>query len=162
VGKIKKSEELANRLEEVLLNGTWIANTNYRHQLMDISWQQAITKHGTLNSIAALTFHVNYYLAGILEVLDGGDLTIKDKYSFDMPAIEKEEEWQLLKSTFLDNSQKFIEAVSRLPDDILDQDFTDKKYGSYHRNIEGVIEHCYYHLGQVSLVRKLVEGGGLS
>jgi hypothetical protein len=38
----------------------------------------------------------------------------------------------------------------------LDQSFVDEKYGTWLRNIEGVIEHCYYHLGQVSLIRKMI------
>lgn len=28
--------------------------------------------------------------------------------------------------------------------------------GSYLRNIEGVIEHSYYHLGQISLIKKMI------
>jgi hypothetical protein len=55
---------IANRLREVFLNGKWIANTNYRHQLEAITWQQAVKKVGDLNTIAALTYHINYYLAG--------------------------------------------------------------------------------------------------
>jgi hypothetical protein len=39
----------------------------------------------------------------------------------------------------------------------LDAVFVDAKYGDYARNIEGVIEHSYYHLGQVVLVRKMVD-----
>ncbi len=41
-------------------------------------------------------------------------------------------------------------------DSILDQPFIEKKYGSYLRNIEGVIEHSYYHLGQISLIKKMI------
>ena len=35
---------LATRLREVLLNGRWIANTNYKEQILTITWQQAIKK----------------------------------------------------------------------------------------------------------------------
>jgi hypothetical protein len=43
-----------------------------------------------------------------------------------------------------------------MEDALLDQPFVDEKYGSYLRNIEGVIEHSYYHLGQISLIRKMI------
>jgi len=43
-----------------------------------------------------------------------------------------------------------------MEDATLDSVFVDEKYGTYLRNIEGVIEHCYYHLGQISLIKKLV------
>lgn len=80
-------KDLANRLREVLLNGKWIANTNLKEQITSTSWGQAMERIGSLNTIALLTFHVNYYLKGVLTVLQGGKLEIKDKYSFDMPEI---------------------------------------------------------------------------
>ena len=147
---------LARRLREVLLDGKWIANTNFKEQLLSINWEQAIQKVGNLNSIAALTFHINYYLTGLLNVFNGGPLEISDKYSFDLPEIKSEEDWNKLVHEFLNNSEKFANHVEKMPDRMLDQPFVDEKYGSYWRNIEGVIEHSYYHLGQVSLIRKML------
>jgi len=37
----------------------------------------------------------------------------------------------------------------------LDAVFFDAKYGTYQRNLEGVIEHNYYHLGQISFIKKM-------
>ena len=81
---------IANRLREVLLNGKWIANTNFKEQIESVSWEQAIQKVDNLNTIALLTFHINYYLVGILNVFNGGKLEISDKYSFNLPAINGE------------------------------------------------------------------------
>ncbi|WP_205504312.1 hypothetical protein [Rufibacter psychrotolerans] len=150
---------LANRLREVLLNGKWIANTNYKEQLEGVSWAHAIQKVGNLNTIAALTFHVNYYLAGLLQVFQGGQLDIRDKYSFDLPELTSAEDWDRLVHDFLSNSEKFASCVEQMPDNLLGQPFVDEKYGTYLRNIEGVIEHSYYHLGQISLLRKLILHG---
>jgi uncharacterized damage-inducible protein DinB len=147
---------VANRLKEVLLNGRWIANTNYKEQLLSTSWQQAIQKTGSLNTIAALTFHINYYLGGILQVFHGGSLDIRDKYSFDMPPITSEEDWTQLVNAFLSNAEAFVRHVSNMPDSRLEEPFVDEKYGTYLRNLEGVIEHSYYHLGQISLLRKMM------
>lgn len=49
---------LANRLREVILNGSWIANTNYKQQLENLDWEQAIEKADTSNSIADLAQHI--------------------------------------------------------------------------------------------------------
>ena len=38
----------------------------------------------------------------------------------------------------------------------LNIDFVDEKYGTYSRNINGILEHSYYHLGQIVLIKKLV------
>ena len=151
-----RSTSLAHRLQEVLLDGLWIANTNCKQQIESVTWQQATQKPGNLNSIAALTFHLNYYLAGILNVFNGGTLDIKDQYSFDLPPIQSEADWKDLTSEFITNANEFIHHTKNMSDRKLDEVFVDEKYGTYMRNIEGVIEHSYYHLGQISLIKKLV------
>jgi hypothetical protein len=153
-----RNEFIASRLEEVLLNGRWVANTNFKEQIESVTWRQATQKVGTLNTIATLTFHVNYYLGGILNVFNGGGLEIRDKYSFDLPPIKSETDWKRLVGDFLTNAEKFVEHLAKIPDGKLDEAFVDEKYGTYWRNMEGVIEHCYYHLGQISLIKKLIAG----
>lgn len=153
---MNSAKHLANRFREVLLNGTWIANTNYKHQLSDMTWQQATTKVHSLNTIAALTYHINYYQEGIINVFEGGALKIRDKYSFDCPPITSKEEWEHLLNALLSNAEKFANHVEQIPDDKLNDDFVEAKYGSYLRNIEGIIEHSYYHLGQISLIHKIL------
>lgn len=153
---MERSKELARRLDEVLLHGQWIANTNFKAQLDSVNWIQATQKIGTLNTIASLTFHVNYYLAGLINVFKGGELEIRDKFSFDLPPIKSEADWNALLKEFLYNSEVFIKEVASMPDERLDEPFFEEKYGTYLRNIEGVIEHSYYHLGQISLLNKMI------
>lgn len=150
------NKDLANRLREVLLDGKWIANTNLKEQITSISWKQAIERVEDLNTIALLTFHVNYYLKGVLNVFQGGNLEIKDKYSFDMPKISSETDWLNLVNEFISNAEKFISHVEKIEDNLLTQPFVKEEYGSYLRNIEAQIEHSYYHLGQITLIKKLI------
>jgi uncharacterized damage-inducible protein DinB len=147
---------IANRVREVLLNGHWIANTNYKEQLLHVNLEQAIQKVGNLNTIAALAFHINYYLEGLLHVLNGGRLEINDQYSFDVEDLPIEADWNNLVNKFLSNAEAFCNQVEQLSDSNLDQVFVEEKYGTYLRNIEGVIEHSYYHLGQIVLIKKLI------
>lgn len=111
---------IATRLREVLLNGKWIANTNFKEQVLSISWQQAVQKVGNLNTIALLTFHINYYLKGLINVLDGGQLTISDKYSFDLPQITSEAVWNELVNDFLSNAELFATKVEQMDENMLD------------------------------------------
>jgi hypothetical protein len=153
---MKRNIYLANRLREVLLNGKWIANTNFKEQILSVSWKQAIQKVDKLNTIAMLTFHINYYLNGLLHFFNQGKLEINDKYSFDLPDIQSKTDWEDLVNNFIRNSELFADKVEQMEDDQLDQIFADEKYGNYLRNIEGVIEHSYYHLGQISLIKKMI------
>jgi hypothetical protein len=147
---------LAIRLREVFLEGKWIANTNYKEQLLSLSWEEAIHKVDPLNNIALLTFHVNYYLKGLLHVMNGGRLEIRDAFSFDLPEIKAEADWSNLVTELLSNARLFSDKVEQMAEEILDQVFVEEKYGNYARNIEAIIEHSYYHLGQISLLKKII------
>lgn len=153
------SKDLAHRLREVWLEGTWIANTNFKAQLSETSFQQAVQQVGKLNTIASLTFHVNYYIRGLLNVFEGGELDIRDQYSFDLPEIRSESDWKNLVDNFLNNAEKFIRCVEQMEESTLQQNFVKEEYRSYLRNIEAQIEHSYYHLGQISLIKKLISPG---
>ena len=89
-------------------------------------------------------------------MFQGGDLVIKDKYSFDMPEISSESEWLDLVNECLSNAELYISYVERMDDKQLSQLFVKQEYGSYWRNIEAQLEHSYYHLGQIVLIKKLV------
>jgi len=121
---------IASRLREVLLNGHWIANTNYKEQIQNINWEQATQKVANLNTIAALTYHINYYLEGLLNAFENGKLEISDKYSFDLPPIIAEADWNKLVADFLNNSEKFANKVELMDDSYFDQPFIDEKYGT--------------------------------
>ena len=58
---------------------------------------------------------------------------------------------------FEKNALLLIDQVSLLSPRDLDNDFADKKYGSIRRNINVLIEHSYYHLGQMVLIQKMIK-----
>lgn len=153
---MKNTVEIANRFREIILNGTWVANTNYKDQLENLDWEIATTPIKNLNTISILAQHINYYINGINNVFKGGTLDIKDKFSFEFPAINSQEEWETFLNKFWNNTEEFATLVEQMPDEKLDQVFVDEKYGTYKRNIEAMIEHSYYHLGQIVLIKKLL------
>ncbi len=151
-----KGEQLANRLREVILNGTWIANTNFKDQLENLHWKVATRKYQSLNTISILAQHIHYYIDGIKNVFTNGTLEIRDKYSFDFPPIESQTEWEEFQIKFWNDTEALAQLIEKMTDQQLHQNFVDEKYGSYLRNIDGMIEHSYYHLGQVVLIKKMI------
>lgn len=151
--------QLAKRFKAVILDGKIVAFTNYKELLSDINWQQATQKISSLNTIAALTFHVNYYVEGVNHFFENGSLEIRDKYSFDAPTITSQEDWEALRSRLFDNAITFANHVEGFTNEQLAATFVKAAYGTYRSNIETMIEHCYYHLGQVSLIKKMVLEG---
>ena len=133
--------------------------TNLKEQIIDLDWKHSTQKIEDFNTIADLTFHIDYYISGVSKVLEGGTLDIRDKFSFDAPPIESEQDWRELVNKFCSDSDKFISLVEKMPDKKLLSDFVDKKYGTYFRNIDVMIEHTYYHLGQIILIKKRIKNG---
>lgn len=150
------SLQIANRFREVILNGTWIANTNFKDQLVNSDWQIATKEVDSLNTIADLAKHIHYYISGILNVFNGGTLDIKDQFSFNFPPIESQEQWNLFLNRFWNDSEEFARKVEAISDEKLESVFVDEKYGTFKRNIEAMIEHSYYHLGQIVLIKKML------
>ncbi len=150
------NQSLAQRVREVFHHGHWVAQTNYKEVTQSVSWQQATQKVNHLNSLAALVVHVDYYVGGVTQVLKGGPLEIRDKFSFEAPNVNSDSDWQSLIDTLLKNAELFAKAIETLPEEKLREPFVEERYGSYLRNIEGIIEHSYYHLGQIVLIKKLI------
>ncbi|MFC4721653.1 DUF1572 domain-containing protein [Geojedonia litorea] len=149
------SKQISNQFRDVILSGTWVA-TNFKTQLSDVSWKDANTKIGSLNTIAALTFHIHYYIEGLVNVLNGGTLDIKDKYSFDAPPINSKKDWDQRLDKLWKDSETFAHLVEQMPDERIMSAFVEEKYGNYYINIQAMIEHSYYHLGQIVLIKKML------
>lgn len=112
---MKRSEFIANRLREVLLNGYWIVHTNYQAACWKLKISIVLTAANAIRR-----------------------------------RLEKAVE------EFLANSAAFAGEVAQMPDEKLDQVFVNERYGTYLRKLEGVIEHSYYHFGQIVLIKKMI------
>ena len=153
--KMSLSKQIAKHVRDIYFGNNWSA-TNYKKALAAVDWKMATTKINSYNTIAMLVFHTNYYIAGIMEVLKGGALEIRDKYSYNLPPIESEEDWQALKRKTFDEAEEFAQLIENMPEEKFWDIFVKEDYGNYYRNLHGVIEHLYYHFGQIVLLKKSV------
>ena len=150
-----QTSQIAKHFREIHFGGNWTCS-NLKDVLSDVTWQQATTQVHSFNTIATLTFHVNYFVDAALKVLEGGSLDAHDKFSFSHPPIHSQEDWQKLRDKVWTDAERFAVLVEQMPESKFWEDFTDKNYGNYYRNIHGIIEHMHYHLGQIVLVKKLL------
>lgn len=147
--------QIAKHFREVYFGGNWTAS-NLKEQLVDVTWQQATTQIYSLNTIATLVFHTNYYVAAVLKVLQGQSLNASDKFSFDVPPILTQQDWERLLDKTWTDAENFATLIEQLPETKLWEDFSGNQYGNYYRNILGIIEHNHYHLGQIVLIKKIL------
>jgi uncharacterized damage-inducible protein DinB len=149
------SEQLAKHLRDVHFGGNWTVSS-LQDQLKDVSWEQATQKVHSFNTIATLVFHINYFIAAVSEVLEGKPLEAHDKFSFEHPPIHSAEDWLRMKDKCWADAERFALLIALMPEAKIWGPFADEKYGTYYRNIQGIIEHTHYHLGQIALIKKLV------
>ncbi|MGB8193707.1 MAG: DinB family protein [Chitinophagaceae bacterium] len=152
---MNQTAQIAKHLRDAHFGGNW-TSVNLKNTLADVTWEQATTKLHSLNTVAALVYHINYYVSAVLGVLQGAPLDAKDKYSFDHPPIESEEDWEQLMNKTWEEAESFASLIEQLPESRLWETFVDEKYGNYYRNFQGVIEHTHYHLGQIVLIKKII------
>ncbi|MBC3539055.1 DinB family protein [Rufibacter sediminis] len=148
-------QQLAQHVREVFFGGNWTESALKEH-VTDVTWQQATARVGSLNTIAALVYHSHYYISALLQVLRAEPLTARDKDSFEHPPIHSAEAWESLLANVWEETEAAALLIEQLPEAKLWETFVEEKYGTYYRNIQGIIEHTHYHLGQIVLLKKLL------
>ncbi len=148
-------QQIAKHVREIHFGGNW-TTSNLKEHLKDVTWQQATTKVYSFNTIATLVFHIHYYIDVVLKVLNGEKLNASDKYSFNVPPINNQEDWELLLEKVWKDAERFALLIEQIPESKLSETFIDEKYGNYYRNLHGIIEHTHYHLGQIVLIKKII------
>ncbi|GAB4418330.1 MAG: hypothetical protein OHK0039_29640 [Bacteroidia bacterium] len=86
----------------------------------------------------------------------GGALDIRDAYSFDMPPLTSADDWDQLRQRMWAQGELFARQIADMPEAQWEQPFVDARYGTWYRNIAAMIEHSYYHTGQIALLKKLL------
>ncbi len=149
------AQQIAKHFRQIHFGGNW-TSVNVKATLEDVGWEVATKKYSNFNTIASLVFHINYYVSEVLKVLQGKELTASDKFSFHVPVINNQKEWEALIEKVLQDAENFAILLEQMPNEQLNENFTDEKYGNYYRNMHGIIEHSHYHLGQIVILKKLL------
>ncbi len=150
------TKQIAKHVRELHFGGNW-TYSNLKDNLADVTWQQATTPVYSFNTIATLVYHINYYVSAVINVLQGESLNAKDEDSFNHPPILSQQDWEnLLNKTWAD-AENFANLIEALPEPKLWENIAEEKYGIYYRNLHGIIEHSHYHLGQIVLIKKILQ-----
>jgi uncharacterized damage-inducible protein DinB len=152
---MKLSTQLANHFRQIYFGGNW-TSVNLKQMLEDVTLEEATRQLADLNTILRLAYHIHYYVAAVTKVLQGGPLDAKDALSFNHPPVNTEAEWQSFLTQMWEEAANFALLIEKLPDEAISQIFIEEKYGTYYRNLQGIIEHTHYHLGQITIIKKLL------
>jgi len=152
---VKIQIQIAQQVREVFFGDNW-TDSSLKPQLEDVSWQEAVYRIDGFNTIVGLVYHIGYFVTAVLSVLEGRTLNSRDSDSFDHPPVRKQADWEMLLSNTWKEAETLAARVEQLDSNRLEETFVEEKYGTYYRNIQGVVEHTHYHLGQIVLLKKII------
>jgi uncharacterized damage-inducible protein DinB len=155
-----KIKLLREKLEKVYGGDPWYGNSA-KSVLKNIDPEAAFIRvERNTHTIAELVSHITAWREFVSARLSGdNDFRMLQKISFDWKRIDKNKEtaWKNL-LTALDKSQREILAtLKKTDDDFLNRKVYRKRYNMEFL-IEGSIQHDLYHLGQISLLKKMNNG----
>ncbi len=148
---MKIIEAIAQHFYEVNCGDNW-TDAAVKDILQGINYEQAIKKIGDTNTIALLLFHMDFYNMVVYNRIVGITRHFEHEESLKQPNITSEEDWQQLQRQYFDNVNNIHKAILEFDESRL---FEQTTKNTPYKNFHGLIEHIHYHLGQISLLKKL-------
>jgi uncharacterized damage-inducible protein DinB len=152
---VKITELLAENLRNVFEGGNW-TEVSIMDALSDVSYLEANTKTpASQNTIASLLHHLMYWNGVIVQRIQNRDPEIPPINGFDVKAPTSEKDWQLLIEQAKQSFTELSEAIKQFQPERLDEP-TNFGQSTFSKNLFGIVEHAYYHLGQIVILKKFV------
>lgn len=146
------------QLTQVYEGGNW-NDESYLGKLKSMSEQTAFLQpYPGTHSVAELLWHCIYWRTVIIKRLQGdsdySNRTEKEQNFLSMHEL-KNKGWSGLLSDLRKTQEELINILNSKTDDFLDAEYTPEFSNEY--NVEGIIQHDHYHLGQIGLVISILK-----
>lgn len=135
----------------------WFGN-NLKQQLEGVSAEKATKIPQNLShSIAEIIVHMMAWRLFIIEKLNGNaeyEVWETDLDWVKIPQLN-EPDWQNLQNQLAENQALLIKTIIEKAEDLFDTKVDGREY-NFRLMLNGIVQHDIYHIGQISIVRKLV------
>lgn len=148
-------KRISNQFSRVFKANAWYGKS-VLEVLQNVNHTQAGQKpHGSLHSIWEILLHMEAWLFVVRNRIQGNPMN--EPPLGDWPAVESitSESWQIALQKF--NSE--INALKAVIDTLDDSDLNKTPAGStdsLYLQINGIIHHSVYHIGQIAVIKKLL------
>ena len=153
---MKITNLIAMHIIEVYEGNNW-TDVNIADTIKDINWQQAQQQTpGSSNTIASLLHHLHYWNGILMQRINGINPSIPGANGYDVGELKNENDWNTLKEKTHQSFIQIADAVKNFPEEKLSETYAAGK-SSYYKNLQGIVEHAHYHLGQIVILKKLLQ-----
>ena len=137
------------QLSDFYNGNSWVTN-NFKDKVLSIKDTEALIKiQGHSHSVAQLVGHINAWRNFALQKLTGNNgYDIKDESSVNWP---EPNDWNVICGEFELCHQNLLTAIENFPVDHWNSRVPGRNY-SFIYLITGIIQHDYYHYGQIGSV----------
>ena len=151
------AERVITQLQGFYSGNNWVTE-NLEQKVFSLPSEKAMNKpDGHSHSVAQLVAHMHAWRNFVLQKLEGNDeFDIEDNSDSDWPPAS---DWDAIKKDFENGHQKLIVAIKKFPVERLNSLVPGRKY-SYLFLINGIVEHDYYHYGQIGSVMAALKRTG--
>lgn len=147
---------IAQHVIEAHEGGNWTSNS-VKETLEDVSISAATrVTAASQNTIAALLHHLSYWNRVMIQRIEGRAVEIPDSNGFDVPPVTTEQEWKALQEDNIKSAHELASAIKAFEMEDLSNPILPG-YSSAYKNLQGAVEHIYYHLGQMTMLKRLNE-----
>ena len=153
---MKESQRIQSLFAKQYNQDPWLG-VNFVDKLAQLSPNQAAFKFTPdSNSIWEILNHLISWRELVLEGIHEKTYT-SPSHNFFLPISEPSQiEWKKTLDRLNQSQDSWLTYLSTMDEAIFDEQFNDKNY-TYYELILGVLHHDIYHLGQISLLARLVK-----
>ncbi|MEP6684199.1 MAG: DinB family protein [Parafilimonas sp.] len=153
---MKITHFIAQHIQEVYEGNNW-TDVSIISTIKSITWQQAQQKTAASpNTIASLMHHLYYWNGVIMQRLKGSNPSIPEINGYNVSEFKNENDWQKLKERTHESFIQLASLIKHFPEEKLEETYAEGK-SSYYKNFQGIVEHAHYHLGQIVILKNIVQ-----
>ncbi len=143
-------ERVIKQLNDFYNGNSWVTD-NLKKKIFSLPEDIAMQKApGNTHCIAELVSHINAWRNFVVQKLTGNDdYDIEDNSAADWPIVPAN--WKKLQKEFETCHTNLVNAIKSLPVEKLQASVPGRIY-SFLYLINGIVEHDYYHYGQIGSV----------
>lgn len=150
---MKETERISELFEKIYHGDSWIGET-LMGTLETISAETAAKKTNPWNSIWEITNHIISWRENVLQRVQGSIKNAPPDNYFTAVKYQSEQAWQNTLQNLKNSQENWIGFLKKMNEADLEKIYPDNN-ASYYHNIQGIVQHDAYHLGQIILLAKM-------